>query len=154
MDPQKDNQPQPPTLIPQTPTPKNCSPTRIQAWMVKNPQRFWTTDSRNHRESWDATSWKRSTNHVSRLFLLGRWKGGWLVGWLVGFLCFLFVGCFCCCCCFHQRIDNKFILMDAWTSVSVIPCYTSSHLGLTFHIKKTCQSSSVTEATRLTCNIP
>lgn len=60
MDPQKENQPQTnPTLIPPTPNPNHQKhfAKKIQAWMDKNPQRFWTTDSRNHRESWDATSW-------------------------------------------------------------------------------------------------
>ena len=66
---------------------------------------------------------------------------GWLVvrlvvGWLVVFF-FVFLVCWLLLLLllFPPRLDNKFILMDAWTSVSLIPCYISSHLGLTFHIK-------------------
>lgn len=82
-----------------------------------------------------------------------------VVCWLVG-CCFLIVSCLlvvaggCCCCCFHQTIDNKLILMDGLTSVSVIPCYISSHLGLTFHIKHMSVIQCHRKLLRLTCNIP
>lgn len=112
MDPQKDNQPQ--TSNPHPPKPqttKNCLPTRIQAWMDKNPQKVL-----NHRFA--KSSRIMGCHQLVKvdkpcvLFVIfgGRWKrtnhGGqlwwcffvcWLVGCWLLVLCLLFLVCFFFC---------------------------------------------------------